>query len=85
MIFVPGLVDIEEVRNVRGLQADRQTNEQTDKRIGDVQHKIRKANYVYSKRTAFSFAGKEKKGYKICTNKISLHSSIIAFNECIIH
>ena len=82
MSFVPSLADIEEVRNLRGLQADRQTG---DERIGDVQHKIKKANYVHSKRTAFSFAGKEKKGYKICTNKISLHSSIIAFNECIIH
>ena len=28
--FVPSLVDIEELRNVRGLQADRQTNEHTD-------------------------------------------------------
>ena len=66
---MPGLVDTEEVKNVRRLQTDihtdRQTdrqNEQTDKRIGDVEHKIREANYVYSKRTAFSFAGKEKKG-----------------------
>ena len=59
MSFVPSLADIEEVRNVRGLQADRQTE---DERIGDVQHKIREANCVYSKRTAFSFSGKEKKG-----------------------
>ena len=27
---MPSLVDIEELRNVRGLQADRQTNEHTD-------------------------------------------------------
>ena len=67
---MPSLVDIE-VKNVMGLQADSQTIEQTDEQIGDVQHKIREANYVYSKHTAFSFAGIEKKGNKICTKKIS--------------